>query len=81
MACVVLQQKQLASRDTAISIQDWCFERLAYFKAPGHVAFVDSLPTTATNKVQKAKLADFAFNAADTFDLRERKKRPATKTL
>jgi hypothetical protein len=31
--------------------------------------------------VQKAKLADFAFNPADTFDLRERKKRTATKSL
>jgi acyl-CoA synthetase (AMP-forming)/AMP-acid ligase II len=81
MACVVLREKQLGGRDTAISIQDWCLERLAYFKAPGHVAFVDSLPTTATNKVQKAKLADFAFNPADTFDLRERKKRTATKSL
>jgi acyl-CoA synthetase (AMP-forming)/AMP-acid ligase II len=81
MACVVLQPKQSASRDIAISIQDWCLERLAYFKAPGHVAFVDSLPTTATNKVRKAKLADFAFNAADTFDLRERKKRTAAKSL
>jgi acyl-CoA synthetase (AMP-forming)/AMP-acid ligase II len=81
MACVVLQRSALASRDTAISIQDWCLERLAYFKAPGHVAFVSSLPTTATNKVQKAKLADFAFNAADTFDLRERKKRTAAKSL
>jgi acyl-CoA synthetase (AMP-forming)/AMP-acid ligase II len=77
MACVVPVAKNLASRDTALSIQDWCLERLAYFKAPGHVAFVDCLPTTATNKVQKAKLADFAFNAADSFDLRERKKRTA----
>jgi len=77
MACVVLKQEQLSGRDTAISIQDWCLERLSYFKAPGHVAFVDSLPTTATNKVQKAKLADFAFNASDSFDLRERKKRTA----
>jgi acyl-CoA synthetase (AMP-forming)/AMP-acid ligase II len=81
MACVVLQPEQSASRHIAISIQDWCLERLAYFKAPGHVAFVDSLPTTATNKVQKAKLADFAFNAADTFDLRERKKRTAAKSV
>ncbi|HSA89454.1 MAG TPA: AMP-binding protein [Burkholderiales bacterium] len=81
MACVVLRQKQLASRDTAVSIQDWCLERLAYFKAPGHVAFVDSLPVTATHKVQKAKLADFAFDPADTFDLRERKKRTAAKSL
>jgi acyl-CoA synthetase (AMP-forming)/AMP-acid ligase II len=81
MACVVLSQKSLLSRETALSIQDWCLERLAYFKAPGHVAFVDSLPTTATNKVQKAKLADFALKAADSFDLRERKKRTAAKSV
>ena len=76
MACVVLKDKS-SSRDTAISIQDWCLERLSYFKAPGHVAFLDTLPTTATNKVQKAKLADFAVKATDSFDLRERKKRTA----
>jgi acyl-CoA synthetase (AMP-forming)/AMP-acid ligase II len=81
MACVVLQQGAPASRATAVSIQDWCLERLAYFKAPGHVTFIDSLPTTATHKVQKAKLADFAFDAADTFDLRERKKRTAAKSV
>jgi len=78
MACVVLKE-EAKSRETAVSIQDWCLERLSYFKAPGHVAFLDSLPTTATNKVQKAKLADFAVKAADSFDLRERKKRTATK--
>jgi acyl-CoA synthetase (AMP-forming)/AMP-acid ligase II len=80
MACVVLQGND-KSRQTAISIQDWCLERLSYFKAPGHVAFVDSLPTTATNKVQKARLADFALNAADSFDLRERKKKTAAKSV
>jgi acyl-CoA synthetase (AMP-forming)/AMP-acid ligase II len=81
MACVVLQPNHGKSRQTALSIQDWCLERLAYFKAPGHVAFLDSLPTTATNKVQKAKLADFAVNAADSYDLRERKKRTAAKSV
>jgi acyl-coenzyme A synthetase/AMP-(fatty) acid ligase len=81
MACVVLQKKQDRLKETAVSIQDWCLERLAYFKAPGHVAFLDSLPTTATNKVQKAKLADFAVNAADSFDLRERKKRTIAKSV
>ena len=80
MACVVVRNHE-KSRQTAISIQDWCLERLAYFKAPGHVAFVEALPTTATNKVQKAKLADFAFAASDTFDLRERKKRNAAKAV
>jgi acyl-CoA synthetase (AMP-forming)/AMP-acid ligase II len=73
MACVVSNER---SRETAISIQDWCLQRLAYFKAPGLVAFLDELPVTATNKVQKAKLADFAVNPSTCFDLRERKRRP-----
>src|SRR5216117_3017051 len=75
MACVVLNTSHGATRETALSIQDWCLERLAYFKAPGHVAILRELPVTSTNKVQKAKLADFALNPADCFDLRERKRR------
>ena len=75
MACVVLVQKELPRRETALSIQDWCLERLSYFKAPGYVAFLDELPVTSTNKVQKAKLADFAVNPSNSFDLRDRKKR------
>lgn len=72
MACVVSSNR---SKENAISIQDWCLERLAYFKAPGIVAFVDELPVTSTNKVQKAKLADFEFDPARRFDLRDRKRR------
>jgi len=72
MACVVSPDK---SRENALSIQDWCLERLAYFKAPGIVAFIDELPVTSTNKVQKAKLADFSFAPAHRFDLRDRKRR------
>ncbi|HYR35362.1 MAG TPA: AMP-binding protein [Burkholderiales bacterium] len=75
MACVVLQSGAAPSRETALSIQDWCLERLAYFKAPGHVAFLAELPVTSTNKVRKAKLADFALNPADSYDLRDRKRR------
>ena len=75
MACVVLASSGRASRETAVAIQDWCFERLAYFKAPGHVAFLSALPVTSTNKVQKAKLADFALDPGQSFDLRERKRR------
>jgi acyl-CoA synthetase (AMP-forming)/AMP-acid ligase II len=81
MACVVPCENQAGDRALAISIQDWCLERLAYFKAPGHVAFLKELPTTATNKVQKAKLADFAVSAADSHDLRDRKKRTAAKSV
>src|SRR5438552_1147519 len=47
-----------------------------YFKAPGYVAVLDSLPVTSTSKVQKAKLADFALDPTDCFDVRERKRRP-----
>ena len=73
MACVVATPGTRGERDTAISIQDWCLERLAYFKAPGHVAFLSELPVTSTNKVQKARLADFAVNPSNSFDLRDRK--------
>lgn len=76
LACIVISPASSASRETAISIQDWCLERLAYFKAPGYVAFIDALPTTATNKVQKAKLGDFALDPHLRFDLRSRKRRP-----
>jgi len=75
MACVVLAPNAKPDRDTALSIQDWCLERLAYFKAPGHVAFLSELPVTSTNKVQKARLADFAVSPSNSFDLRERKRR------
>jgi acyl-coenzyme A synthetase/AMP-(fatty) acid ligase len=75
LSFVVLRPTASASLETAISIQDHCLARLAYFKAPGYVAFIDALPTTSTNKVQKAKLADFAFDPDLRFDLRGRKRR------
>jgi acyl-coenzyme A synthetase/AMP-(fatty) acid ligase len=76
LAFIIPQENIEVSEATAIAIQDWCLERLSYYKAPGHVAFVDELPTTSTNKVQKAKLADFAADPQRRFDLRSRKKRP-----
>jgi acyl-CoA synthetase (AMP-forming)/AMP-acid ligase II len=78
MACIVAPPEVARTRETAISIQDWCLARLAYFKAPGFIAFIDALPTTSTNKVQKTKLADFGANPLEApacFDLRDRKKR------
>ena len=75
MACVVLKAGVSPDHGAALSMQDWCLERLAYFKAPGHIAFLPSLPVTSTNKVQKAKLADFRLDPAQSFDLRERKRR------
>jgi len=78
LACVVLKDTAPAVRDTALSIQEHCLQRLSYFKAPGYVAFVDDLPVTSTNKVQKARLSDFASNPLASprcFDLRDGKRR------
>ena len=78
MACVVPAAGAARDAATAVSIQAWCQDRLAYFKAPGWVLFIDALPVTATNKVQKAKLSDFGANPLahpHCFDLRANKKR------
>ncbi len=38
-------------------LQDWLRERIAHYKVPKTVVFVDALPKTAANKVDKQKLA------------------------
>ncbi|ARS91126.1 long-chain-fatty-acid--CoA ligase [Natrarchaeobaculum aegyptiacum] len=42
---------------TEDEIQEYCLERLAAYKHPREVEFVDELPRTTTGKVQKFKLA------------------------
>ena len=51
-----------------------CAERLAYFKVPGYVAFVDTIPVTATQKLQRSETrrgGARAVGAPGTIDLRE----------
>lgn len=44
----------------------WCEERLAYFAVPRYIEFRDSLPKTATERVEKYKLkAEGVGNAWD----------------
>jgi acyl-CoA synthetase (AMP-forming)/AMP-acid ligase II len=50
-----------------------CAERLAYFKVPAHIAFVDTIPVTATQKLQRGTIkaiAAQAVGAPGTIDLR-----------
>jgi acyl-CoA synthetase (AMP-forming)/AMP-acid ligase II len=50
-----------------------CAERLAYHKVPAHIAFVDSIPVTPTQKLQRSaikELAAQAVGAPGTVDLR-----------
>jgi fatty-acyl-CoA synthase len=42
----------------ASDIMDFCEKRLARFKVPRHVRFVDSFPMTASGKIQKFKLRE-----------------------
>jgi len=56
----------------------FCMARLAYFKAPGYVAFVDSLPVTATQKIHRRALKECVadlFARGQYIDTRSLKKR------
>lgn len=43
---------------TAEEIGQFCCGRIAHFKIPQHIRFVDSFPTTVTGKVQKFKIRE-----------------------
>jgi len=45
-------------------ILDHCADRLAYYKLPGYIAFLDALPTTSTQKIRKADLGPLAEDPA-----------------
>jgi acyl-coenzyme A synthetase/AMP-(fatty) acid ligase len=78
MACIVPMPGAAAGAELANRLMDWCLERLAYFKAPGWVLFVERLPTTGTQKVQKTQIFPRGEDPRDrpgVLDLRSRKKR------
>ncbi len=56
LACVVLTNKILNTDETANTIFEHVYKKLAYFKAPGWILFVNYLPTTGTQKILKHKI-------------------------
>ena len=56
------------ARSLAEELVRYCLKRLAYFKAPGYVAFVDALPHTTTEKLDRAALKSLAANLRDGGD-------------
>ena len=83
MACVVpaadIRRGRARDEATARSLVEWCLARLAYYKAPGWVLFLDELPVTATNKIRKADLKDLGGDPAENpaaIDLRSMKEAP-----
>jgi crotonobetaine/carnitine-CoA ligase len=78
LACVVLKRPRPAA-EAADALFQHCYERLAYYKAPGWLHVVDSLPTTGTQKIQKHTIYPGGTDprtAPGIVDLRARKKRP-----
>jgi fatty-acyl-CoA synthase len=58
VAFIILQEGETA---TQIELKKYCRERIAYFKVPVYVYFVDSFPKTASGRVQKFKLKEQAI--------------------
>ena len=54
-ALVVLKPGQSATEE---EIVQFCRERMAHFKCPRSVSFIDALPRTTTGKIQKNLLRD-----------------------
>lgn len=53
MACVIPRSPEAADERLARELFDWACERLAYFKAPAWLLFVDQLPTTSSQKLKR----------------------------
>jgi acyl-CoA synthetase (AMP-forming)/AMP-acid ligase II len=78
VAAVIIADQAGADRALAEDIVRWSLEQMAYYKAPGWICFVDSLPLTATEKIQRGGLKDFVarlMRDGAFFDLRDLKKR------
>jgi fatty-acyl-CoA synthase len=45
-----------ATTDT--EIREFCRGKIAHFKIPEHIRFVDAFPTTVTGKIQKFKIRE-----------------------
>jgi crotonobetaine/carnitine-CoA ligase len=78
LACIVPMAGITPNAALAEALFDQCNARLAYFKAPGWVLFLDKLPTTATQKVQKTQIfqpGEDPRQRTGIIDLRARKRR------
>ena len=82
MACVVAKFPEDVNGTEgqakfANELLDWCYERIAYFKAPGWVLFIDTLPLGTSAKVQKIHIFPPGIDPRQqdgSIDLRSRKK-------
>ena len=79
MACIILKTGAEASQATATSIFERAMQSLVYYKLPGYIAFVEQLPLTASQKLQRGEvklLGRELLSKGNCFDLRNLKRRP-----
>jgi acyl-CoA synthetase (AMP-forming)/AMP-acid ligase II len=82
LACIVTRQPVADAQrpQVARELVEHALAQLAYFKAPGYVAFVDTLPLTPSQKIQRGELKTLAAQLpaqAHCIDTRSLKRRPA----
>ncbi len=58
MAWVVVRERGALTED---ELKDFCKDRIAHFKVPRYVKFVDEYPMTVTGKVQKFLMRQMAI--------------------
>jgi acyl-CoA synthetase (AMP-forming)/AMP-acid ligase II len=86
-ACVVSEGPlpDAASRNRiAADLVAWSLSRLAYYKAPGYVAFVAAVPLTSTQKIQRGALKELVATTIGSelcVDTRPLKKRPVQQAV
>ena len=78
MACVVPDDSADVSQQLAKDIFDWCNERIAYYKTPGWMIFLNSLPLTPSQRLQRTRIFESGIDPRTrpgVVDLRDQKKR------
>lgn len=78
LACITPGQGVKAGEELARKLAMYCVDQMAYYKAPGWTVFMDELPTTGTQKIQKHLLFDKDEDPTmrdDVHDVRALKKR------
>jgi acyl-CoA synthetase (AMP-forming)/AMP-acid ligase II len=86
LACVIPRDPVPADRRGAVaaSIVEHALAQLAYYKAPGYVAFVDEVPLTPSQKIQRGELRALArglpgqAHCIDTRAMKKRQPSPAS---
>jgi len=62
MAFVVLKEEKSASEALEKELKEFCKDKIAHYKYPRWIRFVDNLPKTATGKIKRFKLREVINN-------------------